>query len=49
MNCQALGPTLGPTQGQGQGQGQDIVGSWSGHDQVIVRSGQTPTGTRAIH
>ena len=44
--CQAQGPTLGPTQGpiQGQGQGQghsqDMVRTWSGHGQVMVRLGQ---------
>ena len=41
--CQAQGPTLGPTQGQGHG--QDMVMTWSGYGQVLVRSwlGQTPT------
>ena len=42
LNCQAQGPTLGPTQGRVEVK----VRTWSGHGQVTVRSGLTPTPTQ---
>ena len=46
--CQAQGPTLGPTLGPNQGRVKVKVKvrTWSGHGQVMVRSGLTLTPTQ---